>query len=444
MFRIIILFMMTLSPIVGSDWLMIQGTEADSIKIDGKKVKNSIYTPTFWGFIQAKAEKNYSDTLEVAGLNKTAFSYVKPNLEEQTQMQIFRARLGLRGLLDDENKINYFILTNFGYNGISNPAGHYKHTYLTDASLTLRYVPYANLRFGLFKYPGSEEGLQARFASPFINFSLMSNFLLLEKKPKSDLNTANNNGTFVGEPSSSVGAYRDTGVELFDRLKLDEEWALSYAAMMGSGSGLQWENKNDGEYTGYGYLALERSFAKGKGYYHQDFKAYIWYQEGKRALYANGGTHLYDRIRYGLGLRYFKDGLRLEAEYAGAEGMIFSGVRDTSPIMGDENWHFSMEAGEENKAYGYYLATAYEFYPKIEGMLRYENLDNLTNSVLKHRVFKTATLGLSCHFDGPIRLDINYLVRDAKAPGNSAAQNVLDNMDNIINIQFTYKFGVRL
>ena len=438
----IILILLCVSSLFASDWLMIQGTEPKMIKKDGEKVKNTIKTPALWGFAQLKYEKNYSDTVEDgAGINKSGFAYVAPNLERQNQFQVFRARVGLRGVLDDDNKVNYFTLTEFGQNGITEPLGHSQGTHITDASITFRHIPYANVRLGLFKYPGSEEGMQARFASPFILFTQMSNFLLLEKTPKNSIKT---NERYVGEPDRSVGAYRDTGIELFDRLHLNGDWALSYALMIGNGSGLEWENKNDGEYTGYGYLALEKEFHKGKGYYAEDLKTYVWYQEGKRALDANNQTELYDRIRYGVGARYYKDGLRLEAEYTGAEGMLVSGVQDTNSVPGDENWHLAVEAGKENKAYGYYLSSAYEFYPDIEAMIRYDELDNLTNSAAKERIFKTTTLGLTYHFDGPTRLDLNYLFREGEAPGNAGAQRVLDNMGDIITLQFTYKFGMRL
>ena len=441
MFKHIIVLIACLNSLGASDWLMIQGTEPNTISKDGETVKNTIASPEFWGFAQVKYEKNYSDTVEVGGKDKTGFAYVAPNLERQEQFQVIRARLGIRGVLDDDNKINYFILTEFGDNAITNPIGYSQDTHITDASMTLRYIPNANIRFGLFKYPGSEEGMQARFASPFIQFTAMSNFLLFEKTPR-DVTIVN--GSFVGAPTRSVGAYRDTGIEVFDRLNLDGTWALSYAAMIGNGSGLEWENENEGEYTGYGYLALERSFHKGKGYYHEDLKTYIWYQEGKRAMDVDNQTQLYDRIRYGAGLRYYKDGLRVEAEYTGAEGMLFAGSQDVNPASGDTDWNFVVEAGPQNKAYGYYLSGAYEFFPKIEAMLRYEELDNMTNSTAKERVFKTTTLGLTYHFKGPTRIDINYLIRDARAPGNTAAQEILDKLDDIVTLQFTYKFGVRL
>ncbi|MFC2074357.1 hypothetical protein ACFLR3_03805 [Campylobacterota bacterium] len=433
-----------MSKLIASDWLMLQGTEPAMFTKNGQKVKNTIKTPQFWGFAQLKYEKNYSDTIEVSGVDKSAFAYVAPDLKRQKQFQVYRARLGLRGTLDDENKINYFTLTEFGKNGISEPMGYSQDTYVTDASISLRYIPYANIRFGLFKYPGSEEGLQARFASPFIQFTQMSNSLLLEKSFKTEKNIANTDGSYQGEPSRSVGAFRDTGIELFDRVKIDNKWALSYALMVGNGSGLEWNNENEGEYTGYAYLAAEHDFGKGKGYYHEDLKTYIWYQEGKRALYANNQTELYDRIRYGAGVRYYKKGLRLEAEYTAAQGMIVAGVVDQDPLANQEKWYGVVEAGDENRAYGYYLSSIYEFYPNVEAMIRYDELNNLTNSELKERVFETTTVGISYRFKGATRIDLNYLFREGKAPGNEAAQNVLHSLDDVLILQFTYKFGFHL
>ena len=153
---------------------------------------------------------------------------------------------------------------------------------------------------------------------------------------------------------------------------------------------------------------------------------------------------MYERIRYGSGLRYYKEGLRIEAEYTKAKGMIFTGSRDVNPVSNERDWHYQVEAGKQNESYGYYLSTAYEVFPKIEAMVRYDELDNMTNSSLKERVFKTTTLGLTYYFKGATRIDLNYLFRKGEAPGNSGAQNILDNLDDVVTVQFTYKFGVRL
>ena len=73
-------------------------------------------------------------------------------------------------------------------------------------------------------------------------------------------------------------------------------------------------------------------------------------------------------------------------------------------------------------------------------MVRYDYLNRLTNSTAGEREFKTTTVGLSYHFKGPTRIDVNYAFRDADAPGNAKAQKVLDNTGNLLSIQATLKF----
>ena len=53
-----------------------------------------------------------------------------------------------------DERINYFLLVEFGKNGV---AGE-NVVVLTDASLTFSHIPTARIRIGQFKYPGPEEG----------------------------------------------------------------------------------------------------------------------------------------------------------------------------------------------------------------------------------------------------------------------------------------------
>ena len=78
-----------------------------------------------------------------------------------------------------DSNINYFLLAEFGNNGVTKPAGAFAK--LTDASVTFNHVKGARVRAGLFKYPGSEEGLQAIHVFDYINFSEVANGLLLEE-----------------------------------------------------------------------------------------------------------------------------------------------------------------------------------------------------------------------------------------------------------------------
>ncbi len=418
MTKLILLLFVFTNYLYASNWLMIQGTQNEKAK-----------DHNLWGFGQLRYIDNSGDIYEQNGINKTPFSMNKPSLSEQESLIIARLRIGLRGKLDSENKINYFILTEFAQNGITNPAGHKQHSYLTDLSVTFRYLP-LNIRVGQYKYPGSEEGLMARFTSPYIQFTTVSDQLLLERfiSVKSV-----NSTTYQGIPTHSVGAYRDTGVELFQKIDLDKKNSISYAYMAGLGSGIQMDNENGSHPTHYLYAAYENVFGGGKGYNSESFKFYLWYQDGKRKLLDK----LYDRTRYGLGFTYFDGTLRLEGEYIRGDGMIFTGAKDVNTVSNQNNWHFQIEADKGNEAKGYYLSGIYKVQPNIDLLARYDQYNRMTNTNTKERVFKNTTVGLSYKIKDFNRIDFNYTFAKADAPHNTSAQNILDNMDNIARVQLT-------
>jgi hypothetical protein len=143
-----------------ANWLMLQGTQPDTVAPKGVKVPYRSKVPKVWGFIQTNYKQDLGDVFVAPdGKNKTPFSYLNPNLEDQSGFNVFRARLALRGMADNENKVNYFFMTEFGNNGVNDLAGHREvATYFTDASVTLKHIPGAKLRAGMFKTPGSERG----------------------------------------------------------------------------------------------------------------------------------------------------------------------------------------------------------------------------------------------------------------------------------------------
>lgn len=423
-----------------ADWLSIAGTEPSFVKVDGKKVENNNTKPRLWGFIQTGYQKNYGEIFipgkgDKAGMNLTPFSMLTPNLDSQSGFEINRARLALRGMIDKENTLNYFFMTEFGEDGITKPAGHSVHNYLTDASITYRGIPYFNIRLGQFKYPGSEEGLRAVFASSYRNFSTAGSQLLLERFLPNNAKEIKP-GVFQAVTEESVGAYRDRGAEIFRTFDVADHTKVTAAAMIGSGTGLSSSNAA-GTPTYYAYLATEYLFGKGRGYYTQSLKGFMWYQNGKRQL----NNEDYTRERYGLGLNYFHNGLRIGAEYIKAKGMIYNGAKDVDHDPFGVNWEYQIAADKSNEADGGYVNLAYFFIPKKwEAMVRYDYLDRLSNSAAGERKFKTTTLGLSYHFKGPTRIDVNYAFKSADAPGNPKAQKVLDNMGNLLSIQATLKF----
>ncbi len=452
-FALIAPLLFTAMEVNAANWLMLQGTEPDMVSVEGEKVPSTMM-PKLWGFIQANYKQDRGDIfVNPQGKNLTSFSLLNPGLEDQSGFNIARARLAVRGTIDSDNLVNYFVMTDFGNNAITNPAGHRgAATYLTDASVTLKHIPKAKVRVGMFKTPGSEEGLQSVFVSPYIEFTTMTNQQLLERKIR-DVGTAQTKGDAGGASAvhytstdidQPIAAFRDIGIQIFDTLKIQDDWAVSYAYMYGNGTGLSHISSND-QATHYGYLAVEKSFAKGKGYFTEALKFFVWGQDGDRILNSIDETMITEvksnRQRYGLGMTYYRDGIRFEAEYMKAKGMIFTGAKDVDINPTVVDWQFQFAAGKENEADGGYVNLQYEIIPKkFEVFGRYDYSNRLTNDVLGERDFTTATLGASYRFQGPTRIDFNYMIRDAKAPGNENAQKVLDHMGDRIAVQITAAF----
>ncbi|MCW8955964.1 MAG: OprO/OprP family phosphate-selective porin, partial [Gammaproteobacteria bacterium] len=156
------------SQLNAANWLMLQGTEKEAA---APAIK-------MWGFIQAQYQNDMSDAH--ANGSYIPPKLVGPNLESQQQFNINRARLGARGTgFPLDSKVNYFLLTEFGYNGIT--AANEGATHITDASVTLNHIEGARIRLGLFKTPGVEEGLQAIHVFDYINFSQVTNQAMLER-----------------------------------------------------------------------------------------------------------------------------------------------------------------------------------------------------------------------------------------------------------------------
>lgn len=442
-----------------ADWLFLQGTQPDTVAPKGVIVPYRNPMPKIWGFVQANYMKDDSTiAVNSGGITTTPFGLLNPDVKDKSGFNLFRARLAARGMADDENLVDYFVMTEFGNNGVTNPAGHSdKGTFLTDASVTLKHIPGAKVRVGMFKYPGSEEGLQAVFVSPYMNFTTMTDQLLLERSA-SKVGAAQTGAAaggaltahYAGTASGPVGAFRDTGVEIFDTLDISKDWKVSYAYMLGNGTGVSLET-SDKQRTHYGYLALEEEFGEGRGYYTESMKFYIWGMKGTRTLLSGTGQtpnitgtltpREFDRNRYGLGMTYYRDGLRFEAELTKAEGMIFTGAKDTSSDPSVVDWDFQFAADKSNKADGGYVNLQYEIVPKkFEVFGRYDWMSRLTNDEKGQRDFLTTTLGCSYRFKGSTRVDFNYAMREAKAPGNSGAQLVLDNMGDRYGVMVTAEF----
>ena len=136
------------STVQAANWLMLQGTEKD-----GASKRAHV-----WGFVQPEYQTTDGTKLKAGPWSgqDAIFNQIGPDLNGDTQFNIRRARLGVRGTgFPLDSKVNYFLLAEFGNNGITRAGGQKGAAKLTDASITLNHIPGARIRVGQFKTPGA-------------------------------------------------------------------------------------------------------------------------------------------------------------------------------------------------------------------------------------------------------------------------------------------------
>lgn len=424
-------------PAQAANWLMLQGTEPSDAAPRAR----------VWGFIQPEYQSDNS-TANASGAYIPP-KLIRPNLTSQSTFNVFRARIGVRGIaLPLDSNVNYFFLAEFGNNGITAKQG--SSVKLTDASVTLNHIKRARIRIGLFKYPGAEEGLQAIHVFDYVNFTEASNGLLLERFPNRTFAGANiaaqtlPPNTAFNNFDRPVGAFRDVGVQVFDAMRKGD-WEHSYAVMWGNGNGLNFSDNDDNKDI-YLYWSSEKIFS-GKGPRRQGMKFFAWTQTGKRTYDGNNDAaeEEYDRDRKGIGFKYLKKPWRVTAEYIDAEGVIFVGPDKASfgflpPAVGvptNENNGLNAKASGWYVEGGWYIPNS-----KWELDLRYDTMDRLEGASAETK-FKKLTLGAQYHLNKKARLMFNIEERDFRAINfaDGAGPNAnLDGVDTRYSIQLTSIF----
>lgn len=481
-------------PAQAANWLMLQGTEPAAASGRAK----------LWGFIQPEYQQTDGTKLDATVDSSgpppargnpypwdgqpATFNQIRPDLDTNESFNIRRARLGVRGTaMPIDSNVDYFFLIEAGNNGITaNGGGSVK---LTDASVTFNHLDGARVRVGQFKYPGAEEGLQAIHVFDYINFTSVTDQLLLERFFDNDgsCDLTNYTQTFttpnppnppivqelpVCDPTNpqngSVGAFRDVGVQVFDSFGVGR-WEHSYAVMIGNGNGIARGDNNDDKDL-YLYVSSEQVYG-GKGPRRDGWKLFGWYQDGERTLdFVEGspGEQSFDRTRYGIGSTYRRGKFRAAAEFVKADGMIFAGTDGgavpgavgLNPVSGNPDRVAGFNIQPKGEADGWYLDFGYRVIPRLELDLRYDVLNRLTdaeaadgsplpdvdfgNGVVvsgadaAERQFETWTLGAQWFFNKKVRLIANYEIRDAEAPnlpGDATPNQVLDAIDDRFSLQ---------
>lgn len=422
-----------------ANWLMLQGTEPD----------HSAPMAKVWGFVQVDYQRT-DDTKLGAGPYKgkrAAFNQMQPDGQSSDSFNIKRARIGVRGAnFPLDPNINYFILAELGNNGITTGKGA-SAGQLTDASVTFNHIKGARVRAGLFKTPGSEEGLQSAVVGNYVNFTNATDRLLQERYFEFESGNKDREG--------SVGAFRDVGLQVFDTFSFSKDWEASYALMYGNGNGISMGDNNKHKDL-YGYVSVEKYFGADRGPRSQSMKLYGWTQNGKRSFYdgsaAAVGTTVgqpkseKERTRSGLGATYFDGKYRLAAEYMMADGMIFGGPSGGG--IGKDGATFAVQT--DQKADGYYLDLGYRVISNLELNVRYDYLDSGTKTDSNtgkngdlQRQFTTTTLGAQYFLNRKTSVRVNYEFRDIKAPGapsNAPVHNIVNKIDDRLSFQVTMAY----
>jgi len=453
------------------NWLQLQGVTEEPY-------------PLVWGFLQPSFIQTSGTKLSVGPWQgqQALNNVVQPDLSSSQVFQLQRARVGIRGAVADSDKISYFLLAEYGNNGITQPGGGAGRVTLTDATVTFSQIEGAKIRVGQMKIPMSEEVFQGIMAFNYINLSNIANQQLIERPLWTDGNapcmiTSNPlpapapqlsdplylqfcNGDSQTQFRSASVAARDTGILVFDSF-LSGGWEHSYGILIGQGGANKDDRDNHLDNTIY--LASEKIF-KGMKIFREGLKLYAWRTSGKRTLYDSailnaGGTSLeaaerdYDRKLTGIGGTYFDGKYRFWAEYIKADGMIFNGstggavpgsVNGVGPMpptipfpSGAVVAQFKTEP--EGEADGGYLDFGYRIKPNIELDVRYDWYNRVTNMDSADELkFVTWTLGAQYFFSSSAKLIVNYEKRSVEAPGlpsSDPVNQIADDTDDRISAQ---------
>ncbi len=450
-----------------TNWLQLQGTEPSGIAAPvhvfgfiqptyqdagGSAVNGLVGLPNQPG--------NTSDPYNYNGA-VPKFNQVAPQGTSASSFNMQRARIAVRGtVLPISNKIDYFIMAEFGNNGYTYGNGSYTPR-LTDASVTFNEIPGARVRVGLFKTPGPEEVLQGIPDFDYINFTNVSAQLIQNQFIGSGPVTALAGGAYLVQ-SAPIDAGRDQGVQLFDWFN-NGPWQFAYAAMIGNGAPL-YANAQSNSASYYGRLQESYIFNHSKGPHQAGVTAWVWDHLGHQTLDVPATTGYtrqhYTFKRYGAGAQYrsgfMKPGaLRVTAEVMRGTGWILSGAPFSGPTNGaactaaSPLCNETLYPGANNAAVGGYVETGFFVTKHWDLEARYDQYDRMTNNPGAERIFKTTTLGVQYYISpmaritfnyGINRIDIPHLSSVGPAPAQHNASAIASAKDNTIALQTTLIF----
>jgi len=378
---------------------------ANWFKLRGTEPGGTAHTLQVWGFLQPTWAKDFSDDIDgaVGGLAAAGANgsmqvpgTIPPDRTDRESFYMRRARIGIRGtMLPINNDIDYFILTEWGQNGVTRSDGGAK---LLDASITLNQLSRgidddglanlgARLRVGQFLFSQTSQALSQSTPGRRVHiFMPEATFAHAIGRYTTDNGLHN-----WPEDETGANGARDVGIELFDWVEFKNDWfgsdgplEFTYSVGLGNGDAIGELNRDD-NYRQYYWLSLAKLFDNTRGSRRHDMMIYGWYQKGDilfnndidndgrpdnvpgalggdlnpnltidnpdpgpghnpvspgNRVVRNGNERDVEQKYYGVGFEYFDkpfDNLgqiRFEAEWQKQKGLTFDGAR--SPIV-DQN-----------------------------------------------------------------------------------------------------------
>lgn len=398
----------TVRPARAADWPMIQGTEPATA---------DVVRP--FGFIQATGEAMLGG--RVHGLQSPAlakYDGLRPTFNALDNggtwgFAVRRARPGLRGAVPGtDGRVSYFLLAELGTAAIAREGPT-----LTDAAITLSYVPGARLRIGQFKLPVMDEAVEANpLAAEWVNYSLPAASLVNENRVRD------------GKLEGGASGFRDVGAEVFDTFQRGH-LALAYAVMLSNGRRGLTENDASKDVTARTTLSWVFSGSPTDPH-RQELSVFAWGQRGEREI---AGASV-QRIRSGAGVHLEKGPLRVRAEIVNASGALFLG--QNPPFAGQP---FVLDA--HGRAIGGYVQASVRLFGHALVGLRYDELHRQLGDARAERTFRNLSPTLGYDVVPRVRLQATYERRWMVAPdGTPDAKTVARAMGDRAAVQVTLIF----
>ena len=392
-----------------ADWPIVQGTEVG-------QPKDQPLRP--FGFVQVVEDTMLGGYAHGLSKANAAFDGQRPTFNALDAggswgFAVRRARPGLRGAIPGtDQKVAYFVLAELGAAPIARDG-----PVITDASVTLSYIPGARVRVGQFKLPVADEAVEANpIAMEWINYAQPISQLVLE------------NYVVNGKYDGGAAGYRDVGAEVFDTFQFGKV-ALSYAAMLSNGHVRRIDDDASKDVTARTTFSWVFSGAPSDPH-RQELSVFAWGQRGERLLDTGNAQ----RIRSGSGVHLELEPVRVRAEVVYAAGALVNGPNP--PFAGQP-----IAVSPHGRAVGAYLSARVRLFGHLLTGVRYDELHRDLDDQKALRIFRSVTPMVEYEINPRIKLMANYEARWLLAPhGTPDAKNLADTMGDRVLAQVTAIF----